>query len=513
MRRGFLIVDSPDRERRRVPVADSILIGRALDCGLVIEDAAASRHHVQISARGGDYFWKDMGSTNGTLVNGALMLEGRLRDGDRIEIGKTSLVFRSEEVPDKPVSGDTNRLFRGTIISEGGEARQAQADEKPAQLLQAVYSVMHEIATNYEVCSLTDRILETTVRAIDAQRGAILFAPLGLPDVAPCPVCGRYHVITDGRLAHVDREAVHISTTVANRVLQGGESVLYQDTDEAHDLDHAASIVSLKLRSIMCTPVRGKNDILGILYIDSTRPGQAYTQDDLLLATAVGNSAGLALENARMHTEMLEKQRMDQEIEYAWNIQQGFLVKHWPDGAGRFEVYGETRPAKTVGGDFYDVVEPRPGAVGVLIGDVSGKGVPAALTMAQLLAEFRLCAQISDSPTEVLDSLNRGMAERSQRGMFCTLSYLLLDLETGVVRCANAGHHAAVRFGKNGVTFFGEPTGPPLGVLPMAHWDEDQDRLEPAKASCCIRMALSRRATQGPCATRRMGRLNTRRSA
>lgn len=109
----------------------------------------------------------------------------------------------------------------------------------------------------------------------------------------------------------------------------------------------------------------------------------------MLLSTAVGNSAGLALENARMHVQIVEKNRTDSEIQHAWQIQQGFLINEWPEDDARFKVYGDTRPAKTVGGDFYDFVQPDDAHVGLLIGDVSGKGVPAALTMAQLLTEFR----------------------------------------------------------------------------------------------------------------------------
>ena len=272
---------------------------------------------------------------------------------------------------------------------------------------------------------------------------------------------------------------IQISRTVAQRVLEGGESVLFQDTATDGELNEAASVLSLNLRSIICVPLRGKSRIHGILYIDTDRTEHQYSHDDMLLSTAAGNSAGLAIENAQLHQQILESQRVEQEIEYAWIIQQGFLVRDWPEDAPGFEVYGETRPAKTVGGDFYDFIQPAPNLAGILIGDVSGKGVPAALTMAQLLAEFRLNGRQMHSPAEVFAALNDDLVVRSQRGMFCTLCYVLVDLETGKLRCANAGHLQPIRIGASGAELFGEPSGPPAGIVEKVPWQDTHSRLKP----------------------------------
>jgi phosphoserine phosphatase RsbU/P len=172
---------------------------------------------------------------------------------------------------------------------------------------------------------------------------------------------------------------------------------------------------------------------------------------------------------------------MDQEIEYAWTIQEGFLVREWPRDDPRFEVFGETRPAKTVGGDFYDFVRPDETTVGILIGDVSGKGVPAALTMAQILAEFRLRALERQSPAEVLQRLNSTFVTRSQRGIFCTLAYFRLDLATGVLTGANAGHHGALRIGPHGADLFAEASGLPIGILEKGTWADVETVLQPGE--------------------------------
>lgn len=483
MKRGFLLDQAMGR---RAEVGAGIVLGRTRDCGFVIDDSGASRRHVEVSPRGHGFVWKDLGSTNGTLLNGARMLAGELKHGDRIQIGDTVILFEVEDDPDSDASGATlahgeHRLFTETIFDQAGKLQPAPERNKSTALLETVYTVMNEIATNYEPCALSDRILELTVRAINAQRGAIFLAGKE-QSLNPCPVCGQIHAIREGVLRSIGPDEIKISSTVAQRVLSQGESVLYQDTDTGAEINATESIMQLDLRSIVCVPLRAKKGILGILYIDSNRPGTHYSHEDLLLASAVGNSAGLALENAQMHGELLDKQRIEQEIATAWTIQEGFLVKDWPSAERRFQVYGETRPAKTVGGDFYDFVQPRQGVVGILVGDVSGKGVPAALTMAQLLAQFRLHARDLASPAEVLARLNHDLAARSRRGLFCSVCYLTLDLDSGVVTAANAGHPPVVQVGATGITAFGEASGPPLGILPEMTWSDTAHTIQPGDA-------------------------------
>lgn len=479
MLRGYLIVET---DGRRIPIDDALVIGRTADSGLMIDDNAASRRHMEIKARPDRFIWKDLGSTNGTILNGAKMLAGELKNGDKIQIGETTLSFLVTGEPegriDVPEPIQEGRLFTETIMDAQGMVRKPEEGRsKTTKLLEAVYSVANEIATNYETCSLMDGVLKRTLRAINAQRGAIFLAG---PDaeLMPCSKCGFVHSIANGQLHPAQIGDILISSTVASRVIRDGESVLYQDTDSDMELNASESIMSLQLRSIICVPLRAKHGILGILYIDTDRQDQNYSHDDLLLAASVGNSAGLALENADMHQQILEKQRIEQDLATAWTIQEGFLVKEWPDDP-RYEVYGETRPAKTVGGDFYDFVRRGPDSIGILIGDVSGKGVPAALTMAQMLAQFRLLARDLDGPGDVLRELNRSLVKRSQRGMFCTLCYLTLDLNNGHVVCCNAGHHPAMQIGHHGVSTFGDATGPPAGILPEGPWVETRSIIQP----------------------------------
>ena len=435
---------------------------------------------MEIRKRDGAFVWKDLGSTNGTIINGNPMLAGTLNDGDQVQIGDTRFLFSikdEDSLPEITIEDPRQSLFQEVILDDTGHQQESKSDQKATALLDTIYGIMNEISMDYDHETLFDRILEQTMKAIQAQRGAIFLVEPG-EEIPDTPVC-QWEQVDNRASARRDKTNIRISKTVARRVLKGGENVLYHDSDNDSELNLSESILSLELRSILCVPIRAKQRILGILYVDSNRKEAQYNEEHLLLAAAVGNSAGLALENARMHREMLEKQRMEQDIAIAWNIQEGFLVKDFPEKDPRFEVYGETRPAKTVGGDFYDVVLPDDKSIGILIGDVSGKGVPASLTMAQLLAQFRLHARDLHEPHEVIEALNNDLCARSRRGLFCTLCYITLDLESGRVLCANAGHHSPLHIANELVQPRAAASGPPAGVLPTSAWDDSTFTIQP----------------------------------
>jgi sigma-B regulation protein RsbU (phosphoserine phosphatase) len=473
------IVTGEGGQRRKVPVGTSLIVGRAADNGLVLKDTAASRRHVEIRATGDSYLCRDLGSRNGTIVNGSPTNVCELSNGDRVLIGETVLRFElGPDTGDTTVQGKT--VFLQTVLDPDGHEQELPPTSGSQALLEAAYTLMNALASNFNPCDLVDRVLETTTSAIRANRGAVLFAGSD-GQLEPCGVCGHVHTIHHGKSQPAKVAEINISESVANRVLRDGANVLYKSGWADGSIDPSASIAALKLTSILCVPIRTQNEILGILYMDTDVADHEYTNDDLLLAAAAGNSAGLALENARNHQLLLEKQRMEQDIEAAWNIQAGFLVSKWPTDDSRFEVYGTTVPAKIVGGDFYDFARIDENRLGLLIGDVSGKGVPAALTMAQLLAEFRLRAPGVKSPAVLLAALNEGLVQRSQRGMFCTVAVVAIDLRDGRLLGANAGHHPMLVVSEERVVNILEASGPPIGVLPDITWKDETATIKPGE--------------------------------
>jgi sigma-B regulation protein RsbU (phosphoserine phosphatase) len=473
--RAFIVAEN-DKERRRVAVGEGLTVGRGGHCSLVIRDSAASRQHLEIKGTGSGYVCRDLGSRNGTLVNGNRITICELNDRDEIHIGETVLRFELGEAKVEGVSEKT--VFLQTVLDPSGREQKLPPSSLSQDFLEAAYTLMNAMASNFNPCELVDTILRTTMDAIRAHRGAVLFAG---PDnqLLPCAVCGKVHTILDGEALPATVEEIEISGTVARRVLQDGQNVLFQSGWSHSTIDPSVSMAALNLTSILCVPIRTQDSISGILYIDTNIVDHAYTQDDLLLAAAAGNSAGLALQNAYNHQALLQKQRIEQDVEAAWNIQEGFLVSDWSTHDPRFDIYGRTRPARIVGGDFYDFVRIDENRVGMLIGDVSGKGMPAALTMAQILAEFRLCVQGSTSPAEVLRQLNERLVVRSQRGLFCTIAAVAINLENGNILGANAGHHPLIVVSRDqSVTLLGA-SGPPIGILSDASWEDERAVLVP----------------------------------
>ncbi len=175
----------------------------------------------------------------------------------------------------------------------------------------------------------------------------------------------------------------------------------------------------------------------------------------------------------------VEKEKMETELKFATLVQEGFLPDEPPKIKG-FEFAAKTVPARFIGGDFYDFLPLEGNRLGIFLGDVSGKGVSAALFMARLLSDFRYIAQSHRSPGKVMDNLNSILSERSRRGMFATAIYIILDLETKQLSFANAGHHPFfVTDSKGNIREEGHEGGTPLGIITGTTYQDFNTQLKP----------------------------------
>ncbi|MBD3871496.1 MAG: FHA domain-containing protein, partial [Acidobacteria bacterium] len=247
-----------DPDRRRVPVGSSLVVGRSGDNGLVIKDTAASRRHLEILSSGGGYVCRDLNSRNGTIVNGARAKVWELEDGDRILIGETLLRFelgdeKAPGVPDKTV-------FLQTVLDPLGREQALAPSSTSKGMLEAAYTLMNALASNFNPCDLVDKVLETTTKAIHAHRGAVLFAGSD-GELQPFGVCGRVHTIVNGEPRPAGVEEIEISESVARRVLGDGETVHIQTGLTDGSVDPSVSIAALKLTSILCVPIRTQSDV------------------------------------------------------------------------------------------------------------------------------------------------------------------------------------------------------------------------------------------------------------
>lgn len=224
-----------------------------------------------------------------------------------------------------------------------------------------------------------------------------------------------------------------------------------------HDVD---KMTGFETKSLIAAPLIGRRGLIGVAEIINPQK-KDY---DLEILSILTKHFATAIENALYHSESLEKERIKQELEIAATLQKSFLPENPIFEKGKIKVSAINIPARHVGGDLYDFIEPVNNKTGVFIGDVSGKGVSAALYMAKIISDFRYIARGINSPSEVMNRLNKVLSG-APRGMFLTAIYLIVDIENGESFISVAGHPPCIMLKKNEVKILEIKAGPPLGII------------------------------------------------
>jgi sigma-B regulation protein RsbU (phosphoserine phosphatase) len=267
---------------------------------------------------------------------------------------------------------------------------------------------------------------------------------------------------------------------IAGTVAQDGQPLLIEDVYthpkffRGHD-----QATGYRTKSMIAVPLKVGERITGVAQVINRLDGQSFDQDDLDLFLALCSMAAIAIENAKMHRSLMEKQRLTRDMEFARTVQESFLPQQAPE-IENFSFSSHYTPAQEVGGDFYDFILLDGRRTGILIGDVSGKGVPAALYMAKLGSDLRTLAYTQKDPGEALCRLNDLLVERSRRGMFATVLYLELDSEKRVITLSNAGHlPPLIRRADGTIEKPAGAGGAPLGILAGMQFGRESRQLYP----------------------------------
>src|SRR5215217_8084426 len=252
------------------------------------------------------------------------------------------------------------------------------------------------------------------------------------------------------------------------------------DVDEL-DLDSPALRAMRQAETKIAVPLVSQGELIGLLNLGPRLSQQEYSADDRALLSNLASQAAPAVRVAQLvreqQAEAQERERIEQELRVARLIQQTLLPKAVPELSGwRLGAYYQ--PAREVGGDFYDFLTLPGGRLGLVVGDVTDKGVPAALLMATTRSILRGAASHSDSPGRVLELVNELLCPDIPPNMFVTCLYAVLDPESGHLRYANAGHHVPYLQRGDGVTELWA-TGMPLGLMPAMNYEENEAALEP----------------------------------
>ena len=267
---------------------------------------------------------------------------------------------------------------------------------------------------------------------------------------------------------------------IAGTVAQEGKPLLLEDAYthpkfyRGHD-----EATGYRTKSMITVPLKVGERLTGVAQVINKLDGGVFDKDDLELFIALSSLAAIAIENAKMHRSLMEKQRLVKDMEFARTVQESFLPQKAPEIAS-YKFSAHYTPAQEVGGDFYDFIRLDKDRTSIVIGDVSGKGVPAALYMAKLGSDLRTLAFTEKDPAKALHQLNNQLAERSRRGMFATLLYIELDSQSGGLIVSNAGHLPPIIKQADGtVKKFSAAGGAPLGILSGMNFGQETTGIKP----------------------------------
>lgn len=421
---------------------EPVVIGRSPEkCRVILPANAVSREHARIVPEKGQYFVEDLASRNKTYLNNKL-IEGRhptpLKNGDNIKICDFLFAFHDETAKLSPRPGgrpkdpdEEEDTSNTTVEAAFGRASPQQfLDTQPQEKLRAILDINTALSKTLNVQALLPRIADELFKVFKQADRCFVIELDDEDRLRPVVTKVRRHAAGNERF----------SRTIVRNCLRELKSYLSEDASSDSDVSAAQSIAEFKIRSVMCVPLATQDDKpLGVIQLDSQDRTKKFSQDDLKLLVCVAGVASIALENARMHETIVQQQKQEEEYKAATKVQRGFLPQSFPLLAG-FEFFAHYTPAKTVGGDYYDFIPLPDGRLAVLLGDVAGKGVPAALLMARLSGEARVSMLTRGDVASAITHLNEQLMMANLEDRYVTLSAAIIDPRTHKVELVSAGH-------------------------------------------------------------------------
>jgi len=455
------------------PDRDRIVLGRLGGIELCYpDDIGLSRQHAAIIRTNSGWMVEDLKSKNGTLLNGD-RLEGRrpFRKGDRISAGHLTIEFsdpKAQVAPETVIfveNADSNTATTVVANLDGVLGPQVEDLNKTYVMTgnpqtRALIRAGRELAGHRPLEELFRVILDLSVEAVMAGRGVLMTVESEQLRV---------------KAARGDR--FQISATIRDRVLQKKESVLVRDAQLDKALKDQMSIVEQKVRSMIAVPLQTNDRVIGLIYVDSPHHIREFTRDDLNLLTVMANVAAIRIEHARLNEIEAHERAMAKELDQAAKIQQGLLPSSPPKIPG-LDIGAKATACRGVGGDYYDFLNFPDGKVGMLVGDVAGKGMPAALLMSSLQARVHVVFDESDDIAKRVARLNKNTCGSCPDNRFITFFIGAVDPIKGDVIYSNAGHNPPLIVRANGVCETLGNGGVMLGILPMAQFQQGVAQLE-----------------------------------
>lgn len=348
--------------------------------------------------------------------------------------------------------------------------------QEKAKRLATLIEVSTIINSSLDLDKVISLVLEKAQEVMNAEAGSVLLLNLETNRLEVQSALGN---VSD---TIKEKISLEIGQGIAGWVAKKRKSLNIADAqNDPRFYKEADKLTGFKTKNLLASPMIFKDKLVGVAEVINRRDGKPFSSDDEDLFNTFCGSVAMAVENARLHRDMLERERIQQQLESAQVIQQSFLPQSFPKcEQHRFESWATYKAAKSIGGDFYDFLTLDEDHVGIVIGDVCGKGIPAALYMARVLSDFRFFTHSVIDPSDTVNHLNKLLVERGRNGMFVTLAYAILNADTGLVSYTNAGHGPMFRIKKtdNSVDIIGMAQEIPLGIRVESNYQTENFQLE-----------------------------------
>ncbi len=447
-----------------------IVVGRLPECEIHLDSNMISRKHARLRRDGASIVLEDLGSGNGTFVNGQrINCAVALNHDDRVKFGPLLTRFEADHPPargaapramdDEPaveigIEDDSSTIMGAAQATSGF----GLLDVQPEAKLKGILEISRSLAGTVSIETMLPRILDSLFSIFPAaDRGCILLR--NEPDGKMVPRAMKHRGDSD--------ETVKLSKTVLQTVMDEKKAILSADAGSDARFQAAESISSLSIRSMMCVPLLSLgNEVMGVIHIDTQNPIATFRKDDLEILLAVAGQAALTYESARLLASYVEKQKQDNEMNIAAGVQHALLPDSYPTVDG-YEFFACYEAAQAVGGDYYDIIPLPNGKICLAFGDVAGKGVPASLVMSRISSAVRTTVEFVQQPDLAVGRINNHMCAKAVEGRFVTFVLIILDTINHKISLANAGHMSPmVRRADGSIEEFDDSVvGVPLGVI------------------------------------------------
>lgn len=493
---AFLTANNGPNAGKRHPLDSqqgTYMLGRHPDCQIIVDVGAVSRYHAMITVDNGQYYVEDNKSRNGTYLNNEFLRERTaLRNGDQLRVCDVDFTFHFDAEPDKVIpakmveldssSGsslgavlvDDMKDSGSTIMSKldvSSDGTRVQLTASPQVKLKALMEIAKNLGGAISLDSVLPRVLEGLFRIfVQADRGFVVLRD-NKGTLVP--------MWTKVRRESSDDQH-RISRTIVNQVMESKEAILSADAASDERFQMSQSIADFRIRSMMCAPLLdSENNAMGVLQVDTLDQRKRFQQEDLEVLASVATQSGIAIDNARLHEEALRRREIERDLNVAHRVQQGLLPRNAPavEGYTFFDYY---EPANHVGGDYFDYIRLPDGRFAVIVADVVGHGIAAALMMAKVSAEAKFSLASLDEADKALNQLNDTICGL-ELDRFVTMIMVLIDPQTHQATIVNAGHMAPIWKKSNGE--IAEPgadlRGLPIGINPGIQYAKATIQLEP----------------------------------